>query len=191
MPCRRTAKLLWLGPPSGALLTQQCPSETRNWLESQPPSVPGVPRPDTLAGLWFTSSTCFTCAQVLKCSVAASICPTITCPTITGLPHEHLALQKRWESPKSRRIPPGSLLDIRDKHQIQPVQGLMICVFLMQYQMKSRKPHSCLLGFFIHCKETKVTGPLFFCGLPLKRGCPWCPARPCVEGPVWSESVGD
>lgn len=97
---------------------------------------------------------------------------------------------KQTRNSKSRMIPSGGLLDKTDKRQIQPVQGLMACTFLVYYQMELRKHNSHLLIFFVCCEQPKVTGSLFFCGLPLKCRRHQCSAGPHVEGPIWSESVG-
>lgn len=139
MPSRRMAKWLWTGPPSRALLTQQCPSGPWNPSENQPPSMPAAPGPHTPPGLCFTGPTCFTCAQ-LQTWLLLNACALPRQP----FPHAPGSSEQVRNS-KFRRIPSGGLLDKTEKQEIQPVQGLRTCIFLVQYQMELRKPNHLLI----------------------------------------------
>lgn len=146
MPSRSTVKLLWPGPPSRTPLTQQCPSGMWNRSESQPPSMPNAPGPDRAVLYWpnlFHSCT----GPELRC-----------CWVHVPFPNTPSSSEQLRNS-KSRMIPSGGLLGKTEERQIQPVQGLMACIFLVYYHMELRKPKSHLLIFV--CCETKGHGLTF------------------------------
>lgn len=170
MPSRRTAKLLWPGPPSRAPLTQQCPLGTGNQLESQPLWVPNAPGPDRAVLYWPNLFHSCTGPELHCCWMHA---PFPNTPSSS----------EQLRNSKSRMIPSGGLLDKTDKWQMQPVQDLKACIFLVCYHMELRKPNSHVLISSVCCEEPKVTGSLFFCGLPLKCGCHQCSAGPTQKVP--------